>query len=224
MERLRGRAVFGVGLVSYARRSPLAFTLFVLPGAMTMAGALLGRGTMYPRFYFFLIGFALLITVRGAMAIGEAAARGIARGRSGERPGIAIGSALAALMILASLMSLRYNYAHPKQPFLAAAAHVEANAGPSEPVAVLNASRYAYLEYYGKPWTGIANGDELSALRGSGEPVWLVYTFPRYLELEAPAVMETIRRECGGAAKFDGTVGDGDVFACELPPARQATF
>jgi hypothetical protein len=91
-------------------------------------------------------------------------------------------------------------------------------------VAVLNATRYAYLEYYGKPWTRVANGDELTVLRASGEPVWLVYTFPRYLELEAPAVMETIRLECGGAAKFDGTVGDGDVFACELPPARQATF
>jgi 4-amino-4-deoxy-L-arabinose transferase-like glycosyltransferase len=217
-------AVFGVGLVSYARRSPLAFTLFVLPGATTMAGALLGRGTMYPRFYFFLIGFALLIIVRGAMTIGDAAARWIARNRSGEGLGTAIGSTLVALMILASLMSLRYNYAYPKQPFLAAAAHVEANAEPGEPVAVLNATRYAYLEYYGKPWTRIANRDELSALRGSGEPVWLVYTFPRYLELEAPGVMETIRLECGGAAKFDGTVGDGDVFACELPPARQASF
>lgn len=217
-------AVFGVGLVSYARRSPLAFALFMLPGATTMAGALLGRGTMYPRFYFFLIGFAMLILVRGAMAIGEAAARWIARGRSGERPGIALGNALVALMILASLMSLRYNYAHPKQPFLAAAAYVESNAGPGEQVAVVNASRFAYVEYYGKPWSPIANGEELSEMRASGEPVWLVYTFPRYLELQAPEVMETIRLECGSATKFDGTVGDGDVFACELPSARTATF
>ena len=217
-------AIFLVGLVSYARRSPLAFALFVLPGATTMAGALLGRGTMYPRFYFFLIGFALLILLRGAMTLGKAAGSLIARDRADERPGIAIGVALAALMILASLMSLRYNYAHPKQPFQAASAYVEANAGPGEQVAVLNASRYAYLEYYEKPWSSIANGEELSVMRASGEPVWLVYTFPRYLELQAPEVMETIRLECGSATKFDGTVGDGDVFACELPPARTATF
>ncbi|HUF31389.1 MAG TPA: glycosyltransferase family 39 protein [Gemmatimonadaceae bacterium] len=212
-------AVFGVGLVSYARRSPLVFTLFVLPGLTTMAGALLGRGTMYPRFYFFLIGFAMLIILRGAMVIGEFSGRLIARSYPRERLGLAIGNGLAALMILASLMSLRYNYAYPKQPFLAAAAHVEANARPGEPVAVLNASRYAYLEYYGKPWTRIAHGDELNALRVSGNRVWLVYTFPRYLELEAPEVMETILSECGSATKFDGTVGDGDVFACVLPPA-----
>jgi len=211
-------AVFVVGLVSYARHSPLVFTLFVLPGATTMAGALLGRGTMYPRFYFFLIGIALLIVVRGAMVIGRFAARFTVRDRRQERAGLAIGGGFVALMIVASLLSLRYNYAYPKQSFQAAAAHVEANAKAGEPVAVLNATWYAYMEYYGKPWTRIVRGEDLNALRALGRPVWLVYSFPRYLEHEVPAVMETIRSECGGAVKFDGTVGGGDVFACMLPP------
>jgi uncharacterized membrane protein YuzA (DUF378 family) len=211
--------VFAVGLVSYARRSPLVFALFVLPGVTTVAGALFGRGTMYPRFFFFLIGFAMLIVVRGASVIGELAARVVARGRGEARLASGIGGALVALMILASVLSLRYNYAYPKQPFLAAAAHVDANANPGEPVAVLNASRYAYLEYYRRAWTPLMQDDALNALRKAGQSVWLVYTFPRYLALEAPAVIETIRAECGNAVKFDGTVGDGDVFVCVLPPA-----
>ncbi|MGH7504811.1 MAG: hypothetical protein ACRELX_04140, partial [Longimicrobiales bacterium] len=210
-----GAVVFVIGLTAYLRRSPLTFAMFVLPGATTLAGALLGRGTMYPRFYFFLIGFALLIVVRGAMVIGAAVARVAGRvGVLGER----IGTAFVGLMIVASALSLRYNYAYPKQAFQAAAAHVESSARPDEPVAVINATWYAYMEYYGKPWTRITSGEELAALRRSGRTVWLLYTFPRYVEHEAPGVSATIRAECGDAATFDGTVGDGDVFACALAP------
>ncbi|MGH7505753.1 MAG: glycosyltransferase family 39 protein, partial [Longimicrobiales bacterium] len=178
-----GAAVFAIGLAAYLRRSPLTFALFVLPGATTLAGALLGRGTMYPRFYFFLIGFALLIVVRGAGVIGAAIARvagqrdaetaGESRRTDQAAPGERIATAFVGLMIVASMLSLRYNYAYPKQAFQAAAAHVESSARPDEPVAVINATWYAYMEYYGKPWTRITSGEELDALRRSGRMVWL---------------------------------------------------
>jgi hypothetical protein len=182
---------------------------------------------MYPRFFFFLIGFALLIVVRGAFVLGGAAAGALVKGPARERTAAALGGALTAAMIVASLLSLRYNYAYPKQAFEEAAVYVEATADAGDPVAVLNATWYAYIEFYGKPWTRLHDRDDpsddaaanLARLRASGRTVWLVYTFPRYLEHEAPAIMQTIRAECGGAAKFDSTVGDGDVFACALPPA-----
>ena len=47
---LVGLVVAGAGLASYARRSPDTCALFVAPGLAIMAGALLARGTMYPRF------------------------------------------------------------------------------------------------------------------------------------------------------------------------------
>jgi uncharacterized membrane protein len=47
------------------KQDRMVFALFALPGLLTALGAVLARGTMYPRFYFFLIGFAVLILVRG---------------------------------------------------------------------------------------------------------------------------------------------------------------
>src|SRR5690606_10868689 len=119
---------------------------------------------------------------------------------------------------------------YPKQAFEEAAAYVEASADAADPVAVLNATWYAYIEYLGKPWVRLHDRDDVSddpsanlaRLRTTGRTVWLVYTFPRYLEHEAPGIMRTIRAECGDAVKFDSTVGDGDVFACALPPTGAA--
>ena len=220
---LAGGLVFAIGLASYARRNLLALALFVLPGLTTIAGALMGRGTMYPRFFFFLIGFALLIVVRGVMSMADAMARLRPEAR---RPAFAQAAAtiMVVLVVLASARSLRYNYAHPKQAFTGAAAYVEQRAQPGDRVGVLNATWYAYLEYYGKPWQRLTFRDDpaddpaanLARLR-AGRRVWLVYTFPRYIAHEAPAIMQTITSECGGAVKFDSTVGDGDVYVCALP-------
>lgn len=215
---LAGGLVFLVGLLSYLRRSPLVFFLFVLPGVMTVIGALMGRGTMYPRFFFFLIGFALLIVVRGAFAIAQLLVKH-------EKHANALATVVVAVMILASARSLAYNYENPKQAFRPAAAHVERNRAPGDAVGVLNASWYAYIEYYRKPWTRLTFRDDpgddpganLARLR-AGRRVWLVYTFPRYLAHEAPAIKQTIDRECAAALKFDSSVGDGDVFVCQLPP------
>jgi hypothetical protein len=129
-------------------------------------------------------------------------------------------------MIAASVLSLRYNYAHPKQAFQVASAYVAQNAAPGDPVAVINATWYAYNEYYGMGWNRLSFRDDpandptgnLERLRAGGRTVWLVYTFPRYIEHEAPGVASVIEAECSDAAKFDSTVGDGDLRVCALPP------
>ena len=139
-------------------------------------------------------------------------------------------TALVVLMIAASARSLSYNYGNPKQAFQPAAAYVEQHLRAGDGVGVLNATWYAYIEYYRKPWTRLTYRDDpadnpaenLAKLR-SGHRVWLVYTFPRYLEHEAPAIMQTITTECGDAVKFDSSVGDGDVFVCALPPLPAGT-
>lgn len=213
-----GGMVFMVGLLSYLRRSPLVFFLFVLPGVMTVIGALMGRGTMYPRFFFFLVGFALLIVVRGAHVIAFVATRQPRRAHI-------LATSFCLLVVAASASSLRYNYANPKQAFQPAAAFVEANRQPNEEVGVLNATWYAYIEYYKKPWRRLTFRDDpaddpaanLAALR-EGRRLWLVYTFPRYITHEAAEIMKTITDECAQATKFNSSVGDGDVYVCVLPP------
>src|SRR5208337_80190 len=61
--------VVACGYWSYYKQSRVVFALFALPGLVTLLGALLARGTMYPRFYFYLIGLAVVILVRGLMVI-----------------------------------------------------------------------------------------------------------------------------------------------------------
>jgi hypothetical protein len=54
--------VIACGASSYFRQSRFLF-------ALTALGAFLARGTMYPRFYFFLIGFAVMVLIRGIVVI-----------------------------------------------------------------------------------------------------------------------------------------------------------
>ena len=68
-------AFFAAGLRSYVKQSPFIAGVFILPGIVTVAVALATGRPIFPRFVFFLIGFALLIAVRGALEIGEWLAR-----------------------------------------------------------------------------------------------------------------------------------------------------
>ena len=106
---LAGAALFAIGGAwSYYQQSGLVFALFALPVVVTAGGAFLARGTMYPRFYFFLIGFAVVILMRGLFVV----PRWIA-GRA-HAPLTAV---LAMILLAGSGYSLTRNYKYPKQDF-----------------------------------------------------------------------------------------------------------
>ena len=214
---LVGAALFGAGALSYTRRDGLALALFVLPGAVTLVGALAARGTMYPRFYFFLIGFAFLIAVRGAVVVGGFIVRRLGGDRQDER-GLATGTLLAVLMVLVSVASLRANYAAPKQDFGGALDYVEREASGSDLVATVGVTTLPYAELYGREFHEVNDPESLAALRSGGRRVWLLYTFERYIEASQAGLMNTIRAECGDARVFPGTVGGGSITVCSFTP------
>ena len=214
---LAGAALFGAGALSYARRDGLGLALFVLPGAVTLVGALAARGTMYPRFYFFLIGFAFLIAVRGAVVVGGFLVARLGGARQEER-GLATGTVLAALMVVVSGASLRANYVAPKQDFGGALDYVEREASGSDFVATVGVTTLPYAEYYGREFNEITDPASLAALRDGGRRVWVLYTFERYIEASQAELMDTIRGECGDARVFPGTVGGGAITVCSFAP------
>jgi len=209
-----GGVIFLAGVVSYGRQRPEALALFLMPGLTILAGALAARGTMYPRFFFALAGPALLIAVRGIVV----ATHWITE-RFPARPGAGTRLATVALGGLAvlSLLSLSLNYRHPKQDFGGAVAFVEANRATGDAAAVTGVATFAVRDYLGRDWPTLDDAGALEQLRRSG-PVWLVWTFPRYLERTAPALLATLVAECPEAARFPGTIGGGDVHACRLEP------
>ena len=214
-------ALFAVGLWSYWRESRVVAALFVLPGLATAAGAVAARGTMYPRFYFYLLGFGLLILVRGAMAAVFALTEKLSHNPEKRAIGIKWGTVMVALMIAASCFSLLRNYRYPKQDFSGAMRFVETQQQSGEPIVTAGVIGYVYREYFGLPWAQVNSASQLEAIRSNGRRVWVLYTFPMYVERETPELYAAIRRECTARQVFPGTVGGGEIVACALEPDRK---
>lgn len=207
-----GAGVFASGLLSYARRQPAALALFIAPGLTILAGALAARGTMYPRFFFALAGPALLIVCRGVAVVADrAGARFLSRPDGAT---ILARTAFAALLLL-SLGSLVRNYRYPKQDFEGAVRWLEATRPAAEPALTAGVASFALRDYLRRNWPEVGSAEALAERRREG-PVWLVWTFPRYLSVTDPALMATLERECAAARAFPGTVGGGDVNVCRL--------
>ncbi len=209
---LVGGLLFVAGCWSYLRQSPILLALFVAPGAVLLGVAILLHRPIFPRFFFFLAGFALLIVVRGAWVIGEWAAARIPivflrEDRRRLLPGVVI-----AGLILLSMLALPRLYRFPKQDYGRALRYLEANAGPGDLIAIAGAgTAFPYRSYFGRPWRRIGNGADLTKLCRRYKRVWIVYTFQMYLEQLEPNLMHEMRRNCVLVKTFPGTVPGGSI-------------
>lgn len=217
-----GGAIGVAGAVSYARQNLRTFLLLVLPAVTTLMGAFAARGTMYPRFFFVLAGFALLIGIRGAFATGEWAAKHL---RWSETAGHRLGAGLSGAVVLVSALSVPLNWKLPKQDFEGAARYAESSAAPGDAIVTADVTTSVYSTYFQKTWQGIHTAADLEGLRradattgSAGRRVWFVYAFPRYLERFDAGLAAYVREACtsGNTQRFPGTVGDGDLLVCRL--------
>jgi mannosyltransferase len=93
--------VFGAGLLSYGRTRPSVLALLMIP-VLALAAVVIGLGHhLWPRFFFFAIGFGVLVLVRGATVFGTALAHALRL--QGARSGF-IRLAPCAGLILASAL------------------------------------------------------------------------------------------------------------------------
>jgi mannosyltransferase len=114
-------------------------------------------------------------------------------------------------------VSLVRNYRYPKQDFEGAMHFLDAETKPGEIVLTADATVYPYREYFRKSWDSVETPEQLQKICLEGKPVWVVYTFPRYLQNFAPGVMKMIQERFTTVKIFPGTVGDGDVFVARYP-------
>jgi mannosyltransferase len=203
-------AVCTVGLVSFVRTAPAVATLLIVPVTLC-AAVVIGSGHhVWPRFFFFAFGFAVLIVVRGASVLGRWIGTGL-----GLAPARAIQAAtLASLLLVAgAAVALPRAYA-PKQDFEGALKFVEASRAPGDSVVTVGLATMPYQRFYKANWGSVESVESLEEVRSRGRRTWLVYTLPPHLDAVYPDLMLRIRNEFQVVRIFPGTLSGGAVIVC----------
>ena len=205
---LCGMLVAGAGWLSLARRSWIAAAALVLPPVLGGAVMLVLGHNLWPRFFFFAMGFAVLIAVHGAMTV--------PRLLLAPFPSLAAaaGTGAVLLMIAASAYTLPRAYALPKQDFTGARDYVEGALRDGDAVVGVGLAGVAYSRYFAPRWAMVDSADELKGILRSHPHVWLVYTLPVELKAYHPQVWEVVDREFEVVKVFPGTLGGGQVTVC----------
>jgi hypothetical protein len=208
-----GAVVAVSGFVSLWKSQRLFALAAAFPVVVTIAGAAAARGTMYPRFFFFAMGPAILIAVRGTFV----AAAWLARlARRGGDAGETLATAGVAAAVVLSALSLAANYRYPKQDFEGAMRYVLAERQDGDRVVTAGIPANPLNTLYRQPWPDLSTRASLDSVRAGAPRTWVVWTFPRYLEANAPEIAQVLEQECPHPRAFHGTVGGGDIMVCAL--------
>ena len=213
-----GAAMLGIGWLSMLRRDWRSGLLMVLPPVLAGGSMLASGHNLWPRFFFFAMGFALLIAVHGAMLVPRLVSEYLMSWPRAERIGTAAGLTLASFMILASAITVPRNYAHPKQDYSGARDFVEAQRGPNDAVVAVGLAGVAYRNYFAPKWSVAQTEAELDAVRRGKPQVWLVYTIPVEVKAYRKEVWQTIQNDFAVVKVFPGTLGGGEVVVCRQLP------
>jgi mannosyltransferase len=206
-----GAFVALIGIVSLSRRSRPAAAVFVLPILLGGASLIASGHNLWPRFFFFGMGFGLLIAMEGAIVIARHAAERLGQERFAREAGVAA----ACLFVLASAATVPRVYAYPKQDFTGARDFVERSRAANEPVATVGLAAIVYTQYYAPNWTGIESAEELESLARKGPAPWLVYTLPIEVRAYRPDIWRVIERDYALVKIFPGTLQEGgEVYVC----------
>ena len=200
--------VMAAGVASFFRRSPVLLALMLGPGLVTVAAILLLRHNLWPRFFFFSAGFAVLIALRGGFTL----AGMLLRSR-----GEALATAGAVLAALAGAVLLPRAWT-PKQDYEAAARMVEQSRGPDDAVVTVDLTVMPYREWLGKDWEVVTDAGALEAIERAHRRTWLLYTFPVRLEVVQPGIWRRLSDRYRRAAEFPGTLGGGAIVVMVTPP------
>ncbi len=200
------------GLLSYWQDNRFAVALFILPGLVTAAAVLATSHNFWPRFFFFEIGFAMLLLVRGAMVLGRLGPRLI-----GGSPKLSLrtGTAVVLLMLAASLVPLRAEYLHPKQDYLGAMKFLEEQEQPGDQVVTVGTVMTPYQRYYGREWPLVQTRSELDSALLGHHTTWLIYAMPSSIRASEPELWEAIQSKFAPVRSFPGTLGGGAIYVAK---------
>ena len=210
---IAGLATILFGLWSIGKRDWRIAVLLIAPGVLG-GGTMLALGhNLWPRFFFFCMGFVLLLAVRGTVA-GSAWLFSRLRLPTAARLGDRVGAAACLLLIAASVVIVPRSYL-PKQDFSGAKRWLEQAKAPDDPVVTVGLAGEAYRRYYAPEWTYVDDRARLEAVQRGGRSVYVVYTLPVHLQAWFPDIWSLVQREYEVVRVFPGTLGDGQIVVCK---------
>jgi mannosyltransferase len=202
--------IFCLGLWNFTFERPIIIGLLVIPALLVATASIFMGHHLWPRLFFFTLGFGVIVLVRGSMRLGYLVGRSL---RLPPRTCIHLGTGLFGIIILCSAVTVPAVYA-PKQDYLGALNFVEKNKGPDDVVFTVGNTTVAYNDFYNVDWVKVEKPENLIAVREASKVAWIVYTFPPYLENAYPEIMNIIQRDFRLVKKFYGTLNGGAIFVC----------
>ena len=209
--------IFTVGLYRFFREQPLVAQLLIVPAAVTICVILLLGHPLFPRSFFFLMGFGVMIVIRGMLVLGQAGAR-LVRLQSID-PAMP-GTVLCIALIAVSTLSVPLAYA-PKQDFTGALDYVRQQATENDAVVTAGVAAMTYHRFYDVEWPVTETVEELADVRAGSRRTWFVYTMPLHMMSAYPELWTSLEDEFTIMQSFHGTLGDGTIFVAmsDKPPA-----
>lgn len=199
---LLGVVVLAAGLLSHGWRSPMRTAALLVPAAVTTVALALTSHNLWPRFFFFSAGFAVLIVVRGGFAVAETVLPAF-----GTRAATWVTVAVAAL----SLATVPRAWG-PKQDYEGARSWIEQARGSEDAVVVVDMTSLPYRPYLRGAWQVVSSEPDLAAVERTHRRTWVIYTFPARLEMVQPGIWRRLRQDYKPAREFPGTVGGGAIM------------
>ncbi len=214
--------VVGIGMISYVRSNWLVVALLLLPSCLGLGVMLLLNRHLYPRFFFPMFAFGVMVVVRGTMIVGEFAGTILTRHDIGGTWGRRGAVGLACLMITLSATSLIACYRYPKQDYAGALAYLSEVRGETDPVVSVGMAAIPMERYFAPAFATAGSVAELALIRDRNpdRPIWLIYTFRDHMESFHPDLLRVIERTFVCERTFPGTVSGGAIKVCRSTGAQ----
>lgn len=206
-----GAAFVCFGWLSIFRRDRRAAVLMVLPPILS-GGLMLALGhNLFPRFFFFAMGFGILIVIHGALELPKYISASMKRPDLSPVIAWRLGVGFALFLIAVSLTTVPRNYALPKQDFIGAKDYVESHLPPNGKAVAVNLAGDMFAKYYAPNWLTTRDASTLDELGQQGNDVWLVYTMPFEIQAFSPELWKKIQDDYDVVQTFPGTLNSGEV-------------
>ena len=209
--------LFSAGFLSYFRKNNQFVVLSLLPGILGFSALILTQHNIWPRFFFFLFGFILLFIIRGAMVLSRVVMTRITAKENQEAYSNFAGTVIVLLLIVFSVISVRYVYA-PKQDYESVIHYINSIEARDANILIAGMTVVPFQEYYQMDWTAIESAEELNVILAQGNETWLVYSFAVYMQSRLPDLWNAINSNFKTVEVFKGTIGGGAIVVCKANP------